>query len=114
EEEIKKFLQDNPHLKEKFGEFKHAIEEHRGGDTYYFPKQQKLLSALKEYTGYAEKTISGQLLENIRQVKKEEKEIRAVRLYMDDSKKGADKFGDPIKITAKNIDSYITGIVESY
>src|SRR5690606_36464370 len=84
EEEIKKFLQDKPYLKDDFKKFKQAIEEHRVGDTYYFPKQQKLLSALKEYTGYAEKTLSGRLLENIKQVKKEEKEIRAIRLYMDD------------------------------
>src|SRR5690606_18248795 len=83
-------------------------------DTYYFPKQQKLLSALKDYADISEKTLSGRLLQNIRQLKKEEKEIRAVRIYTDDSKKGKDKFGDPIKITAPYIDPDITGIVESY
>lgn len=114
EEEIKKFLQDNPHLKDKFEKFKQAIEKHRVGDTYYFPKQQKLLSALKDYAGISEKTLSGQLLQNIRPLKKEGKELRAVRLYTDDSKKGKDKFGDPIKITAMNIDYNVANIVESY
>src|SRR5690606_3961988 len=113
EEEIKKFLQDKPHLKDKFENFKQAIEKHRVGDTYYFPKQQKLLSALGDYAGLSEKTLSGQLLQNIRPLKKEGKELRAVRLYTDDTKKGADKIGDPIKITASNLNYYIAGIVES-
>src|SRR5690606_31189148 len=110
EEEIKKFLQDNPHLKDKFEIFKQAIEKHRVGDTYYFPKQQNLLYALEYYSGISDKTISGQLLQNIRPLKKEGKELRAVRIYTDDSKKGADKIGDPIKITAPNLHYYIESI----
>src|SRR5690606_11077456 len=75
EEEIKKFLDDNPHLKNKFQTLRAAIEKYRVGDTYYFPQQKKLLEALQFFSGTKETTISSQLQRNISRLMAD-KEIR--------------------------------------